>query len=140
MMTVVKKMLSLLSKIYDMAEHNILGHWGEEMAADYLMKKGYTICHRNWRYGHRDLDIVAFKDDVLAIVEVKTRRNNLFMEPEMAVDRKKVRSLMIAANAYVKAYKIDYQLRFDILTVTGNNFCDDYSINHIEDAFMPLAY
>lgn len=122
-----------------MAEHNVLGHWGEEKAAEYLLKKGYSICHRNWRCGHRDLDIVAFKDGILVIVEVKTRRNNIFMEPELAVDRRKVRSLMIAANAYVKVYQIDYELRFDILTVTGSDD-NDFSVNHIEDAFAPLAY
>lgn len=122
-----------------MAAHNDLGHWGEDKAADYLEKRGYQICNRDWRYGHRDIDIVAFKDGVLAIVEVKTRRNNTFMEPELAVDRRKVRSLMIAANAYLKMFKIDDEVRFDIISVTGtdDNHCD---INHIESAFTPLPY
>jgi putative endonuclease len=122
-----------------MAAHNDLGHWGEEKAADYLMTRGYRILHRDWRYGHRDIDIVAMKDNVIAIVEVKTRRNNVFMEPELAVDRRKVRSLMIAANAYVKAFRIDNELRFDIISVTGTGN-DDCEINHIESAFMPLPY
>ena len=122
-----------------MAMHNDLGSWGEEKAAEYLTKKGYRICNRDWHYGHRDIDIIAFKDNVLAIVEVKTRRDDTFMLPELAVDHRKVRSLMIAANAYVKSYKIDYELRFDIIAVTG---VDDNScvINHIESAFTPLPY
>lgn len=122
-----------------MAMHNDLGSWGEDKAAEYLIKKGYRICNRDWHYGHRDIDIIALKDNVLAIVEVKTRRNDTFMSPELAVDHRKVRSLMIAANAYVKTYKIDYELRFDIIAVTGvdDNTC---VINHIESAFTPLPY
>ena len=122
-----------------MAMHNDLGSWGEDKAAEYLIKKGYRICNRDWHYGHRDFDIIALKDNVLAIVEVKTRSNDTFMLPELAVDHRKVRSLMIAANAYVKTYKIDYELRFDIIAVTGvdDNTC---VINHIESAFTPLPY
>ena len=129
-----------LSKIVvTMAMHNDLGRWGEDKATDYLIKKGYRICNRDWHYGHRDIDIIALKNNVLAIVEVKTRRNDTFMQPELAVDHRKVRSLMIAANAYVKSYRIDYELRFDIIAVTG---VDDNScvINHIESAFTPLPY
>ena len=85
-----------------MAEHNELGRWGERKATEYLEAQGYTIWERNWHTGHRDIDIIAYKDNTLVIVEVKTRRNNVFMEPEMAVNRKKAHSIMIAANLYVK--------------------------------------
>lgn len=122
-----------------MAAHNDLGHWGEQKAAEYLEHKGYGIMRRNWHYGKRDLDIVAFKDDTVVIVEVKTRRNNTFTEPEQAVDRQKIKSLSIAANAFVKAERIDADIRFDIISITGISD-DDYNINHIEDAFMPLPY
>ena len=42
-----------------MAEHNDLGKWGEDLAADYLQRKGYMILERDWKSGHRDLDIIA---------------------------------------------------------------------------------
>lgn len=61
-----------------MAKHNELGKEGENAAAEYLMSKGYSIRHRNWHSGKRELDIVAQKDGELIVVEVKTRRNEEF--------------------------------------------------------------
>lgn len=122
-----------------MAEHNDFGKWGEEKAAEYLERKGYTVVERNWKIGHRDLDIVALDSNALVIVEVKTRRNTIFMEPEQAVDRKKIYSLMLATNAFVKEHSIDLPIRFDIVTVVGTSD-ENCQINHIEDAFQPLLY
>ena len=66
-----------------MATHNDLGRQGEQIAAEYLERQGYHILHRNWRMGHRDLDIVALDEEaqVLAIVEVKSRRDTVFAQP-----------------------------------------------------------
>lgn len=119
-----------------MAAHNDLGRWGEDKAAQFLERKGYRIMERDWRVGHRDLDIVALDDDTLVFVEVKTRCNDYFMEPEQAVDRKKIRSLTIAANAFVKMHRANLPIRFDIITVVGTND-NDCHINHIESAFLP---
>lgn len=120
-----------------MAAHNDFGKWGEHKAEEFLRTRGYRIVERNWRYGHRDIDIVAAKDDVLVIVEVKTRRNNLFTEPEDAVDWQKIRSLSVAANAFVKRYRINMEVRFDVITVIGD-IEGECQINHIEDAFLPI--
>ncbi len=120
-----------------MAAHNEYGKWGEQQAVEYLQGKGYTICHRDWKYDHRDLDITALTDDgeTLAIVEVKTRRNTDYMQPEEAVDWRKMRSLAIAANAYVRRYQVNCQVRFDIISVIGQG--DDVRIEHLENAFIP---
>lgn len=117
-----------------MAQHNELGRWGEQLAADYLQQKGYDILERDWKSGHRDLDIVAKDGDVLVFVEVKTRRNRLFTDPEMAVDYQKIRHLQQAANHYVKRFAVDLDLRFDIVTVTGTPDTKA-EIDHIVDAF-----
>lgn len=122
-----------------MAEHNDLGKWGEEKATEHLEREGYTVVERDWKIGHRDLDIVALDGDTLVIVEVKTRRNAIFMEPEQAVDRKKIRSLMLATNAYIRMHNVDLSIRFDIVTVVGTSD-DDCQINHIKDAIQPLQY
>ena len=120
-----------------MAAHNEYGKWGEQQAVEYLQGKGYTICHRDWKYGHRDLDITALTDDgeTLAIVEVKTRRNTDYMQPEEAVDWRKMRSIALAADAYLRRYQMQCDVRFDIVTVVGNG--EDARVDHIENAFVP---
>ena len=67
--------------------------------AEFLLEKGYEIRHRNWHSGHRDLDIVAQKDGELVIVEVKTRSDACFGQPEDAVDRRKIRSIVASTDA-----------------------------------------
>lgn len=119
-----------------MAAHNELGKWGEDIAAHYLSEEGYTILHRNWRCGHRDLDIIATKDGEVAFVEVRTRRNAVFMEPEESINYKKALSVSIAANTYLKCYHINAPLRFDIIAITGTPNTN-YTINHIPNAFYP---
>lgn len=120
-----------------MAEHNILGHTGEDDAADYLAREGYHIIDRNWCSGHKEIDIVAEKDGVLVIVEVKTRRDARFGKPEDAVSDSKMRRIVLAADAYVRLNRIDMPVRFDIITVLGKERC----INHIIDAFRtPVWY
>lgn len=121
-----------------MAAHNDLGRWGEELAAQYLCGKGYRILHRDWKLKHRDLDIVAMSPEgVLAVVEVKTRRNDSFYEPEEAVTYSKMKSVTTAANAYIKMNRINADVRFDIIAVTGTPGTEA-KINHITDAFMPM--
>lgn len=122
-----------------MAEHNILGKWGEEAAADYLRKEGYTILVQDWRSGHRDIDIVAQKGASLVVfVEVKTRHKGSAVSGELAVDEEKIHSLSLAANSYVRRYRLDCDIRFDIIAISGGP--GDYEVNHIEDAFYPKLY
>lgn len=120
-----------------MATHNIIGRWGEEVAARYLVQKGYAIRDRDWKVGKRDLDIVALAPDMhtMVFVEVKTRSNDDIIEPTAAVTPVKMKSIGIAANSYVKAFNIADELRFDIITVVGT--ADNYELQHIEDAFNP---
>ncbi len=122
-----------------MAEHNELGKWGEDEAAHFLENKGYSILERDWKMGKRDLDIVAMSENhaTLVFIEVKTRKNDEFQEPEEAVDTLKMRNLAIAANAYVKLMNIDTEIRFDIVSVIGGKG-NIFRIEHIEDAFNPL--
>lgn len=122
-----------------MAEHNELGKWGEELAAKHLTEKGYTIIARDWKDRHKDIDIIATDGEYLVFVEVKTRRNNVFMEPEQAVNRTKIKNLTLAANRYVKTYRIDLPIRFDIISITGTTE-GTCRINHIEDAFLPYIF
>lgn len=121
-----------------MAAHNELGKEGEEAAAMYLKAHGYVIRHRDWHAGKKDLDIVAQKGNTLIIVEVKTRRNNRFGNPEDAVDNRKIRHIVTSTDTYLKHFEIDMPVRFDIVTVTGTK--PPFQIEHIEDAFLPPVW
>ncbi|MBR6691886.1 MAG: YraN family protein [Bacteroidaceae bacterium] len=116
-----------------MAEHNLLGRKGEMLASRYLMDKGFAILHYNWRSGHKEIDIIAKERDTLVFVEVKSRSSELYGNAEQAVDDKKIRLLLSAAQTYILKYGIDLKYRFDIITVIG--VCEPYRIEHIRDAF-----
>lgn len=121
-----------------MAKHNTLGKAGEDAAANYLEANGYVILHRNWRKDHLELDIVAAKDYEIVFVEVKTRKNTEYCEPQDAVNRQKIRRLSLAADAYIKSFGIDSPVRFDIVTAVGEE--GGFRIEHIEEAFYPPLF
>jgi len=102
-----------------MAQHNELGRWGEGLAACYLRDKGYIIVQNDWKSVHRDIDFIARDGDTTVFVEVKTRRNNLYGEPEEAVDQEKLENLRRAVNHYIKSRRVDTPVRFDIVSITG---------------------
>ncbi|HNX07026.1 MAG TPA: YraN family protein [Bacteroidales bacterium] len=118
-----------------MAEHNDLGKEGEDLVAKFLAEKGYRILARNWRFGKDELDIVAETDSHVVFVEVKTRSNIIYGEPEEAVTTKKQRFLIRAANAYIEKNNCTKEARFDIISVILPS--QPVHINHIEDAFYP---
>lgn len=118
-----------------MATHNDLGQKGEDLATAHLVKAGYEIYDRNWRFGKEEVDIIARMGDELVIVEVKTRESDFFGAPEEFVSRSKQRHLIKAANAYVQKRDIDLEVRFDVIGIISNSKGD--RISHIEDAFQP---
>lgn len=117
-----------------MARHNETGRWGEDIAAEYLAANGYAIADRNWRCGHYEIDIVAYKGARIIFVEVKTRSDN-DEDPLEAVDKDKTSRLIRAAVVYINAYEIDHEIQFDLIAINGTS--SDYTIEHIPDAFIP---
>lgn len=114
-------------------EHLQMGIWGEELAAVYLREKGYVILERDWHSKHRDIDIIAQKDDTIVFVEVKTRRSKSFVDPMLAVNYKKQRNLRLAINHYVKYHCLDTVIRFDVITIVGTPYGPKPEIDHIEN-------
>lgn len=113
-----------------------LGEWGERVAIDFLKEKGYFVSNHDWRFKHLDIDIVAIDNSTkeIVFVEVKTRRNNLFGEPQSAVDNKKVKNVKRAANAYMAYHRVARSPRFDIIAVTGTDD-SNVEIMHFPGAF-----
>lgn len=118
-----------------MAKHNDLGHAGEQVAQNYLKQHGYTILATNWCSGKNELDIVAEKDDMLVVVEVKSRSTATFEHPKDAITNAKIRRIVQATNDFIEIRNIDKEVRFDVVAVLPNG--NGYSVEHIEDAFLP---
>lgn len=93
------------------------GQRGEEIAARFLLSEGFELLHRNWRSGRYELDIVARKEGVLHVVEVKSRKADGLTAPEEAMTRKKFNALFRAAQQYVALYRIDADTQFDLIAV-----------------------
>ncbi len=117
-----------------MATHNELGEKGEELAVEFLQKNGYQILERNWRFKKAEVDIISQKNDVLAVVEVKTRSSNYFGNPQDFVNPKKIQLLVEAINEYVTSKDLDVEVRFDIIAILKNK--NAFDIEHLEDAFL----
>jgi putative endonuclease len=117
-----------------MAEHNELGKQGEEQAVDFLQKNGYEILETNWIFQKAEIDIIARKDETLAIIEVKTRSSIDFGLPQDFVKPKKIQLLVKAVNEYVIQNQLDVSVRFDIIAIHKN--ANNFNIDHLEDAFL----
>ncbi len=100
-----------------MATHIELGNLGEELAEDFLINKGFTILHRNWRHSHYEIDIVALKNNIPHFVEVKTRSSKHYGEPEESVNKKKMRSLLQAADEFLYRNPQFSNFHIDILSI-----------------------
>lgn len=92
-----------------MAEHNDLGKLGEELAVDFLEKNGYEILETNWTFDKAEIDIIAQKNGILAVVEVKTRSSIEFGLPQDFVKPKKIQMLVKAINEYVTQNDLDVE-------------------------------
>lgn len=111
------------------------GNAGEEIAMAHLLKQGYQILAKNWRSSHLELDLVAYINNTLVIVEVKLRSGNVFGNPEEFVTLKKQKNLIKAAQAYIIENNINYETRFDIISIIQNT--NELTVEHIEQAFYP---
>lgn len=116
-----------------MGKHNEFGKEGEQIASDLLLEKGYTIHCRNYRYLKAEIDIIAEKDGVLAIVEVRARSNDQIIPIADTITKKKIKLLVMAANTYVTENKLNVEVRFDIIAILKNKQL--FKVNHLEAAF-----
>ena len=116
-----------------MADHNDLGKLGEEMAVEFLQKNGYEILETNWTFQKAEVDIIAKKENILAIIEVKTRSSLDFGLPQDFVKPKKIQLLVKAVNEYVLSKDLDIEVRFDIIAIHKEG--QSFAIEHLIDAF-----
>lgn len=121
-----------------MAEHNDLGKEGEKAAREYLAAKGYHIRHFNWtpQGSKNELDIIAEKDEMLIVTEVKSRSTEYFEHPKDAITTAKIRRIVEATHDYIMAFDLHCETRFDVISAFPQKE-NGFKIEHIEDAFHP---
>ncbi|WP_297983943.1 YraN family protein [uncultured Chryseobacterium sp.] len=120
-----------------MAEHNDFGKVAEELATDFLVKSGYKILLKNYRYLKAEIDIIAEFENQIIIVEVKARTTDAFIEPHEAVNKRKIKLIVSAADFFIQENKIDKNVRFDIISVLPNEL-GKLEIKHFINAFESI--
>jgi putative endonuclease len=101
-----------------MPSHLQVGSDGEDLAVEWLRQRDYEILHRNWRYRHYEIDIVAKKNNRLHFIEVKSRHASPFGHPEDSVGKKKFKNLQRAADEFLFLNPGHKWIQYDILSIT----------------------
>ncbi|HLP11041.1 MAG TPA: YraN family protein [Flavobacteriales bacterium] len=134
-------MLTLYEALQDLFQskknNKAKGTRGEEIARKLLVDKGYKILESNYFYGKLEIDIVAEYQNVMVFVEVKSRTLDYLVEPALAVNIKKQKSIIKAADGYLREREIELESRFDIITVTWISDTKT-DIEHHEGAYYPF--
>ncbi|MDR0982532.1 MAG: YraN family protein [Culturomica sp.] len=108
------------------------GNKGEDVALTYLENCGYRLLARNWRTGHKEVDLIFEGEEMIVVVEVKTRAKANEINPEELLNGKKIENLLRAGEAFLKTNHLHKELRFDLVIVDSSNF----SVNHIKEAIQ----
>lgn len=116
-----------------MAFHNDLGKSGEQLAVEFLKKKGYQILERNFEFQKAEIDIIAQKGDVACAVEVKTRSTADFGDPQEFIKPQQIKRLIVAMDHYITQNDMETEVRFDVVAIVKNKL--GTRIEHLEDAF-----
>lgn len=128
-------LLAPLSRFADhlrFRSHADIGRRGEDLTHRYLRRQGFIVVARNWRppQGGGEIDLIAWQQDRLVFVEVKSRVSGDKSAPERDIDPEKIRALRRAARDYLRRSGADSEkARLDVIAITGS------AINHLRDAF-----
>ena len=120
-----------------MGESNVLGAWGEEKAARYLLSRGYEILERNFHSRYGEIDIIARDGAYLVFAEVRLRSSVRFGTPQETVDHRKQEKLRLTAQCYLQSHENELQPRFDVIALYAKDGMDTrpLPVRHIKNAF-----
>lgn len=121
-----------------MGRNNLVGAWGEALAAKYLLKKRYKIVATNYRCRFGEIDLIVANRDYLVFVEVKLRKSARFASAFEYVDRHKQDRIRTTASMYLSQYPTELQPRFDVIEIYAPLGTETKrpEIHHMEDAFQ----
>ena len=114
-----------------MTDKTEIGRMGENIAADYLVAKGFQIAERNYHHGKAEIDLIVKKGEWLLFVEVKTRASTAFGHPETFLHEVQVHRIFHAAEEYIFNTNWQGHVRFDVISILLG---DPPLIEHFEDA------
>ena len=121
-----------------MGRNNIVGAWGEALAAEYLRKKKYNLLANGYRCRFGEIDLIVSNKKYLVFVEVKLRKSDRFASAMDFVDFHKQNRIRTTAEVYLSQYPTDLQPRFDVIEIYAPDGLQTKKpiINHLEDAFQ----
>ena len=112
-----------------------IGKFGEDLAVEFLQKKGFLILERNFRFGKKEIDIIAQKEETIVFVEVKVGRSKNFGEPAERVTTKKQKQITEVALSYIQKNNLEgNDFRFDVITIKSGK--KEPILEHFENAFL----
>lgn len=120
-----------------MGRNNVVGSWGEQIAADYLRKKRFRLVAANYRCRFGEIDLIVSNRKFLVFAEVKLRMSDKFAEAREFVDRNKQARIRTTAEMYLSQNPTSLQPRFDVIEIYAKDGIETKYpvINHLEDAF-----
>ena len=113
------------------------GRKGEQMAWEFFRSKGFELERKNLRIGHREIDLIVRKAELMVFVEVKLRSTDYFGMPESMISKRQERNIVEASDQYLKHIGWEGEVRFDVIAVVANK--REKRLLHIEDAFWPFC-
>lgn len=113
-----------------------IGSFGEALARDYLISKGYKILNMNFRNKFGEIDIICKKNNLLIFCEIKSRYSNSFGSPIESITCYKQKQIIKLSELYLISKKYyNFNVRYDIIEVIFNTITSSHIINHVQDAF-----
>ena len=121
-----------------MGRNNLVGAWGEGIAAEYLRKKRYKLLATGYRSRFGEIDLIVFNRNYLVFVEVKLRKSDAFASAHEFVDRRKQDRIRTTAGIFLSENPTSLQPRFDVIEIYAPDGTETKKpeIYHIEDAFQ----
>jgi len=117
-----------------MRRHIATGKLGEDLAAGWLLNRGFKILNRNWKGDRLEIDLIAKKENTLHFIEVKTRRSHWFGLPEQRVGRRKIQNMASAAELFLISTNSECMIQLDIMAISLVKGQIDYFF--IEDIYL----
>lgn len=113
-----------------------IGYYGEDLACKYLLNIKHKILEKNYRNKLGEIDIISFFDNIIIFTEVKSRYTNSYGSPMESVTYYKQKQIIKLSSYYILTNKFNkYNVRYDVIEIIFNKLNQDFTINHIKDAF-----